>query len=289
MNQLDILQWFTSIQSPLLNEFARVFTFLGNKEFYFILLPLIYWCISKRFGFRLLYVLTLSLWINGILKVIFSITRPVGVDGVNTLFVESADGGSQFPNDSFPSGHAQGSTTLWGYAAHFVRRRIFWMLAIMLIFFTAICRLYTGIHWPIDVITGIMIGILILIVTTIIDPVISQLQASTKWILSILVPLLIFIFFQKQVGAVYSGLLLGIGVGYLLEQSLVEMKISKQLSKKVFAFLVGFIGIFVLYYLLGIVLPGQLFYQFIRYSIFGLWVVFIAPVIFVRLGIYKRN
>ncbi|MCD8500880.1 MAG: hypothetical protein LRY71_03370 [Bacillaceae bacterium] len=104
MIQVEILRWFTSIQTNELNKVAQIFTFMGNKEFYFFFLPMIYWCINKKLGFRLFYVLTCSKWINGLVKVLVATRRPVGVEGVNSLFVESADGGSHYPFDSFPSG-----------------------------------------------------------------------------------------------------------------------------------------------------------------------------------------
>lgn len=288
MIQVEILRWFTSIQTNNLNEVARIFTFMGNKEFYFFFLPVIYWCISKKIGFRLFYVLAFSKWINGLVKVLVAARRPVGLEGVRSLFVESADGGSQYPYDSFPSGHAQGSATLWGYMALLMKKRWIWIISIILIFFISIFRLYTGMHWPIDIIVGVSFGILMITLAKIVDPIITRSKRSTQWILAITVPVFLFLFFQQKVGAVYSGLLFGTGVGYLLEQTYVKMQISDRKTNRVVAYAFGFIGIILVQSLFKN-WPEQVFFTFLKYSIFGLWVLFLLPALFVFLKIYKRE
>ena len=288
MIQVEILRWFTSIQTNELNKVAQIFTFMGNKEFYFFFLPMFYWCINKKLGFRLFYVLTCSKWINGLVKVLVATRRPVGVEGVNSLFVESADGGSHYPFDSFPSGHAQGSTTLWGYFALLMRKKWIWTVSIILIFFISIFRLYTGMHWPLDIIAGVAFGILMITVATVVDPIVTRAKRSTQWLLAMAVPIVMFILFQEKVGAVYSGLLFGLGVGYLLEQTFVRMKISKRKMNRVIAYAIGFVGIVTLLALFKN-WPDQIFFTFLKYSFFGLWVLFVLPALFVFLKIYRRE
>ncbi|MFC0558487.1 hypothetical protein [Halalkalibacter alkalisediminis] len=112
MNQAEFLRTITQYQHPLLDSIAVVLTFLGNEEFYFLLVPLVYWCFSKTAGFRLFYIFLLSVTVNAFLKITYAILRPIGVEGVQSIFISSAEVGSHYPYDSFPSGHAQGSTTL---------------------------------------------------------------------------------------------------------------------------------------------------------------------------------
>jgi membrane-associated phospholipid phosphatase len=289
MSQLEILQWFTQLQHPVLNEFARVLTFLGNEEFYFLILPLIYWCFSKTTGFRLFYIFMLSVYVNSFLKIAFAVTRPIGAEGVNNLFVSSAEVGSHYPHDSFPSGHAQGSATLWGYLAYTSRSAIFMISAFILILLISVSRLYTGLHWPTDIIVGISLGFGIILVAVFVDKFLSSLGDGIKWILAIVVPITLVLVFPEEEGFKFSGILLGAGVGYLLEGKLVNMKISRSIIRKVVAFAVGIAGMFAIQVGLKEVFPEQYIFDFIRYGFIGFWGLFLAPIIFVTLRIYEKE
>ena len=51
----DFIVWVQSLGNPWLDAFFGIVTFLGNEEFYLILLPLVYWCIHRRTGASLGY------------------------------------------------------------------------------------------------------------------------------------------------------------------------------------------------------------------------------------------
>lgn len=67
---------------------------------------------------------------------------------------------------SYPSGHALGSTVLYGFLAYLFATRfphlslLFYFIAIILIGAIGISRLYLGVHWPTDIIGGYGIGFL---------------------------------------------------------------------------------------------------------------------------------
>jgi membrane-associated phospholipid phosphatase len=289
MSQLEILQWFTQLQHPILTEFVRVLTFLGDEEFYFLIFPLVYWCFSKTTGFRLFYIFILSMYVNSYLKILFAVERPIGADGVNNLFVESAKVGSHYPFDSFPSGHAQGSTTLWGYLALKSRSPIILSSASVLILLISISRLYSGLHWPTDIIVGISIGLAIIIASFFVDRYLSSLGSGIHWILVILTPIILLLIFPEEEGFKFSGILLGAGIGYLLEGKLVNMKISSSLFRKIAAFAIGIIGMFAIQVGLKGVFPDQYIFDFIRYGFIGVWGLLFAPMVFVSLRIYEKE
>ncbi|OIJ10220.1 phosphoesterase PA-phosphatase [Anaerobacillus arseniciselenatis] len=290
MSQLEILQWFTQLQHPFLDQFARVFTFLGNEEFYFIILPLIYWCISKPIGFRLFYIFIFSIYINSFLKIYFAVTRPIGAEGVNSLFISSAaDAGSHYPHDSFPSGHAQGSATLWGYLAYIFRTSVFIALACSLIFFISISRLYTGLHWPTDIIAGVALGIGIIIIAIYVKNFLSKINVGLQLILAVIVPIILVFLFPEEEGFKFAGLLLGAGVGYILESKFVKMEISASFIRKGIAFMIGLVGMFAIQEGFKFVFPDMFIFDFIRYALIGLWGLFLAPYIFVLFKIYDKE
>ncbi len=289
MNQTEILIHFTKLQNPLFDAIALVLTFLGNEEFYFLILPFIYWCVSKPIGFRLFYVFLLSIFVNSFLKITYAIQRPIGTEGVNSIFVSSAEVGSHYPYDSFPSGHAQGSATLWGYLAYVVKRPSFTFFAIMLILFISLSRLYAGLHWPSDIIIGASLGLLFVIIAIVVQEKIAKLPKKLHWLLAIFVPIALLIVFTEPEGIKYSGFIFGAGIGYLVEARFVKMVIDKVIWRKLVAFVFGMIGIIGLQVGLKVIFPEAILFDFIRYCFIGLWGLVGAPYLFVKLGIYRKQ
>ncbi|GGK16726.1 membrane protein [Caldalkalibacillus thermarum] len=289
MTQIDFLIWVTSWQNPFLNALAAVFTFMGNEEFYFLILPLVYWCMSKKTGFRLFYIFLVSVYVNALIKIYTGHPRPVGVEGIHSIFVSSAEVGSHYPYDSFPSGHAQGSTTLWGYLAYVLNKPWFWVVSVILIFCISFSRLYAGLHWPIDVAAGILIGIIVLVAGFRAAQTVSQLPVCLQWLLAAGFPLLLLVVFREPEGVKYAGFLLGAGAAYLVEQRYVQMNLRTAVWKKAIAFLIGMAGIITLQTGLKIIFPTYLLADFLRYTIMGIWGIGLAPWIFVKLGLYPSD
>ncbi|OQX65508.1 MAG: hypothetical protein B5M51_00540, partial [Anaerolinea sp. 4484_236] len=61
-----------------------------------------------------------------------------------------------------PSGHSQTAASVWGMVAGYYRRARAWVAAVLLVLFIGLSRLYLGVHFPHDVLTGWLIGGLIL-------------------------------------------------------------------------------------------------------------------------------
>lgn len=132
------------------------FTFTGNIEFYLLLLPILYWNVNRRLGVRLGVFLLLSIVINNSLKMILHSPRPYWVDRNVHLWAD--------PEFSFglPSAHAQNAVIMWGLLAFYGRRAWGWAAALLLILLTGLSRLYLGVHFPTDVLSGWLLGILLL-------------------------------------------------------------------------------------------------------------------------------
>jgi len=87
----DFIVSVQSLSSPWLDTFFEILTFLGNSEFYLILLPLVYWCIHRRTGASLAYLSLSSAWINSLVKYLFKIPRPGTFDSRIRVLVEARD------------------------------------------------------------------------------------------------------------------------------------------------------------------------------------------------------
>jgi NO-binding membrane sensor protein with MHYT domain len=87
--------------------------------------------------------------------------------------------------------------------------------------------------------------------------------------------------------------LTGIGYGLLLFHSFIGGIQPGNWLQRLISFLVGVIGIGMIYFGLKLILPleGQSFYQlsrFFRYLLLGIWISFVAPWLFIRLRLSRQ-
>ncbi len=140
---------------------------LGEQLLLVVIMGFLYWGLNKEFGKYVgLNVLMANVW-NPMIKNIVLRLRPYFVPGYNVkllrLIDESAD-----PMDiaaqgySFPSGHSCNAVTAYGsLAAHEKKRKIFWVLAIVLPLLVGFSRVFVGAHFPTDVLGGWLLGAII--------------------------------------------------------------------------------------------------------------------------------
>ena len=147
---IPVILWLQRF-SPGLDGLFAVITFLGNMEFFLIFLPLVYWCIDRRTGVRLAVVFLVSAYVNFGAKALAGMPRPFQFDARVRSIVHASGNG-------FPSGHTQGAVVLWGFLAATYRRFWLWILAAALMVAIPLSRLYLGVHFPIDLLGGYLIG-----------------------------------------------------------------------------------------------------------------------------------
>lgn len=56
---IEVVLWFQQF-SPALDLPFKILTSLGDKEFFLLLMPLVYWCINRQAGARLFMRLKLA-------------------------------------------------------------------------------------------------------------------------------------------------------------------------------------------------------------------------------------
>jgi len=95
---MGIILFLQQFASPFLDGFFQLVTMLGEEYFYIFLTAFIFWCVDKRYGYKLSFAFLFSGVLNGATKSIVNASRPIGVEGIRSLRVETATG------TSFPSG-----------------------------------------------------------------------------------------------------------------------------------------------------------------------------------------
>ena len=157
---MEFLKWLQELRTPFMDGVFGAITHLGEETIFIVLGILFFGCISKREGYFLLVTgLVGTVW-NQFLKLLFRIPRPWVLDETFEI-VESAR--AEATGYSFPSGHCQMAGGLYGGIARWHRG---WLriVGIALALLVAFSRLYLGVHTPLDVGVGLLMGVILVLV-----------------------------------------------------------------------------------------------------------------------------
>jgi len=317
------INWIAAIQSQgaWLEAPMKFFSFLGTENFFLLVLPLVYWCIDAGLGIRVGFILLTSAYVNSIFKLLFAGPRPYWVsDKVIPFSAESSFG--------VPSGHAQNAVGVWGIIASGIRKPWAWIATVTLMFLIGFSRLYLGVHFVHDVVTGWFIGsILLWAFVQFWRPVEAWLkqQALSSQILVALIISVIFI----ALGAVSVGRLdgyvfpeewrdnalragplpapvsiegfitsagtffgLAAGVAWLAARG--GYQAEGPIQKRALRFVIGLIGVIILWRGVALFLPDNAdlisyIFRYIRYTLVGFWVTAGAPWLFFRFNLAQSK
>ncbi len=148
---------FLQSGGPVLRAIMQAITFLGDELFYILFMPAIYWCVSAWAGLRIGVMLLLSGGVNSIFKLALRGPRPSWIsDAVEPVVHETSFG--------IPSGHAQGSASVWGWVAVEARKKWVTITCLLLIALISFSRLVMGVHFLSDVLLGLILGSLLVLV-----------------------------------------------------------------------------------------------------------------------------
>ncbi len=153
--ELSVLDWIAGhIQSDLMDELMPLVSSLGNQGLVWILLALILLCLPKerKHGIQLLLAMGFSLvFCNLMLKNFVGRVRPFDLVGGIELLVQA-------PKDySFPSGHT--SSAFATAIVMFMSRSktAYYLLGLAVLM--AFSRMYLYVHYPTDILGGIVTGV----------------------------------------------------------------------------------------------------------------------------------
>jgi membrane-associated phospholipid phosphatase len=295
----------------------KFFSFLGTEDFFMMVLPALYWCVDSNLGIRVAVILMLSGSLNDVFKMALHGPRPYWYSTkVHALATETSFG--------VPSGHAQNSTAVWGILAAGLRKWWAWLVAILLILLIGLSRLYLGVHFPHDVLLGLLIGGLLLwLVLRFWDPVVAwakkknlSQQIITAFLASLvlfLLPLIPFVWLKvihwqpPQEWATYAtqaislegastsaGTFFGLmaGLAWLVHKG--GFRTKGLWWQLVLRYLLGVAGVLIIRYGLKFIFPeGETalayFFRYLRYTVIGFWVTGGAPWAFIRLKLAEKS
>ena len=309
----------TWLETPM-----KFFSFLGSENFFLVFLPLIYWSVDAALGIRIGFIMFAGASLNQYFKMPLHGSRPYWVStDVRALASETGFG--------IPSGHAEIGAGLWGMVAATYRKTWVWVAVILLVFFIGLSRLYLGVHFPHDVLAGWVLGFLTLwAFVKFWEPVEARIKKMSLWnqiglafavslVVVLLGVLLIFlsrdfilpgawianatrdgleapdpISFSMDTLVTSAATLFGLCVGLAWMARRGGFNASGLLWKRVARYVIGIIGLVILYAGLKAIFPSgdalvPYFFRYIRYSVLGFWLSGGAPWIFAKLNLTESN
>lgn len=124
---------------------------------------IVFWCVSKKWGYRYLATLGIGELVNGIIKLTVCAYRP----WIRSDLIEPAgDSKVAATGYSFPSGHTMSATSTYGTTVAWQRKKRPWVAVIcgVMIALTAFSRNFLGVHTPQDVVVGFTEAVVIIII-----------------------------------------------------------------------------------------------------------------------------
>lgn len=142
------IEWLQGFGSPPVDLVVRAITELGAWPLLVVLTLLVYWVDGRRDGLWLAWLLVASMFASELLKLAFAEPRPP-----EALWKAGADG------FGLPSGHATAAAAFWPAALLRPVRRWSAGLSATLVVLVAFSRVYLGVHYPLDVLAGALLGL----------------------------------------------------------------------------------------------------------------------------------
>lgn len=275
-----------------------VLTGLGTEIFFMLVVMLVFWCIDKREGFRLVCLFTASQIVVGTLKVLVKRPRPYTVDGVKAI-MQRTDG------YSFPSGHSNNIAVVSTHATIMGGKRYnaFWYTLIVSCLITVLVmlsRMYLGQHYLTDVLAGAAIGVGVGCLGYFIFDKVKDEEKFAYVTIPLCVVLFVaaIVIFAVKGDALdtlmqIAGTLSAASIGYFIEKRHVGYNVvSERKRNYVYRFLLGAAVVALLNFglkaalkLFATGITELILIDFALYFFIGIWVTLLAPMTFKKLKI----
>lgn len=284
---MELIKFLQSFSSDFLDLFMVFITHFGSLYILMFFICIIYWCYNKEIGYKMAIVISCSFVLNALLKGFVQAPRPIGSDGIFSLAKFTATG------YSFPSGHAQNITTFAVSLFIFTRNK--WMFAInsILVFLVSISRMYLGLHFPIDVLGGIVMA---LIISIVLNEILIKLDVvKTNIFLAILILLFMVGFTYiniDEMGIDYLssiGLFIGVFIGSLFESRYVRFSPLASNVDNFMKLIIGISSTILIFVLLSYLFKDISLMAIPKLFILGFWIIGCVPLIYKLSNLYYKQ
>lgn len=309
--QLPLMLFFQNIETIFLDTTSEIITVFGESPIPLLITIFIYWCWDKKKGFVVVNSLMSAMMSMQILKAIFRIPRPF------MKYPELIQGKRQqtATGFSFPSGHSTTASSFYGGLCYSFKQKWIRTLSIALIVLVPISRLYLGVHWPMDILVGTLIG---LVSAFALGRVFEKLYRNEKafmiyTILFALVTLLISLplaiimdvntlnyatLAEFKATTLYraihnlmqnSAIAAGIFAGMALDRKTLKFVPAQSAKTRILSLVAGLLMLAVVALALTAIPVAKYTFEFLTLAFVGIWVTYLFPLIATKLKLMEKE
>lgn len=297
---MEFLHFLSQFRTDGGDIFFQLVTYTAQELFVVGIICWLFWCSNKRLAYTLGFsYFTSGLLVQG-LKITFRIPRPWILDSSFQPVASAVPGATGY---SFPSGHTQSITALFGTAALHVGKRLYQVLCFVVIFLVGFSRMYLGCHTPKDVIVSFVLSFLCVVFCYhyIYRKKSFERAPGKVAVIMLLISLalsLYSVFLEKtgHIELIYATDCLKAGgagaafaLGYYLEQRFIRFALPKNTKQKILRLIFGLLGALIILEgikpLIGTSLPAS----FLRYFLAVFWILAVYPFLFSKYAAHTQK
>lgn len=158
---MSVLEFISNYRTETLNIIFRIISCCGEVTALLPVLCILYWCINKSLAYFALFNYFISGSVVQCAKIALRIPRPWILKPGFTPVSSALDTATGY---SFPSGHVQGSSSVFLSFAFWSKNSFLSIICSIITGLVLFSRLYLGVHTPWDVFTSLAISILTIII-----------------------------------------------------------------------------------------------------------------------------
>ncbi len=277
--EIEVIRFLHQFRTPFIDQFFKTLDLFDRNEFFFILIPFVWFSIGKKPGLRLFCILFLSSLTNHILKAFFLSPRLFHLDP--SLGIIQVDGWG------FPSGAAQTVILLSGLLLKSWNNSWKWALIASYITLISFSRVFLGLHFPSDILGGWCVGFALLAIYIYFFPKLEAFFSSIKnyvlYTLMIGSPFILILLSEGLSIVRICSAFIGIGLGLFLSNrfELCFEPSSNRKRQRLLIAVIGVIGTFICYRLTSWLFPStSKVFLFLQFSPIGIWLGLGGPIIY---------
>jgi membrane-associated phospholipid phosphatase len=311
---MEVMNWFADHRTPFLTQFFLFFTNLGEIDGYILVATLIYVMFDKALAVRLTVLVLLTMELNHLIKIVIKNPRPFVREGTygQEWAVSPENARDLITEYSTPSGHAMACAAFYSFLYSAVKSRAVRIAAVVLIVLIGLSRPYLGVHYLEDVLLGWIIGLLVALIAIFRGEHVAagwtRLSHAAQAVILVGGSLALCavtvainggkIDSQPRAFLAYAGALTGVLLARPVELRLIDFDPkSANVSSKVLRYVLTLVFVLFSLYVLKLLfervaadysLSGYAL-QYFRYVIAGGVDIFVAPLLFTRLGLASAS